>query len=226
MRCATVATVAGMAVLLLVTPALAQTPDLAGLDPKAEAHLRRGAAHYAAKEYEAAITEFRQGYAIEPTREFLFAWAQAERLRGNCRAAVPLYRKVLRAGPSRSQADVATFHLRRCEALLPAPWYHDVLGDVLVVSGAIGLSVGLGFYAASIKSEDAASGAESYREYDSLIDKARSRRAIAWIGIGAGSALALGGIARYVWHRQPSGRAELNVSLGTGELGLALTTRF
>jgi tetratricopeptide (TPR) repeat protein len=86
--------------------------------PSARARLERGLAHYGAREYEAAIDEFRAGYEIDPRPEFLFAMAQAERLSGDCASAVILYRRFLATDPPASHADPARASLERCEIAL------------------------------------------------------------------------------------------------------------
>lgn len=93
--------------------AMAAEPPLA---PAAQGHLDRGLAHYAAHEYPEAVAEFQAGYAVEPRREFLFAWAQAARLGGDCAAAVPLYQRFLETQPALRQAAAARTGIARCEA--------------------------------------------------------------------------------------------------------------
>jgi tetratricopeptide (TPR) repeat protein len=94
---------------LLVARAAAQTAD---------AHLGRGLEAFEDEDYEAAISEFRAGYAIDPRPELLFAWAQAERLSGDCPSAIVLYRRFLETGPPERQAAAAQSMLDRCEAAL------------------------------------------------------------------------------------------------------------
>jgi tetratricopeptide (TPR) repeat protein len=86
--------------------------------PEAKEHLERGLERYTSRDYLAAIKEFEDGYALEPRSEFLFAWAQAERLSGDCSSAIALYRKFLKYNPPTQQAEAAIQNLARCEAAL------------------------------------------------------------------------------------------------------------
>ena len=86
------------------------------------AHYDRGLALYADKDYAGAIRELEAGYALEPRREFLFAEAQALRLSGDCKAAVPLYQKFLASDPAEVQVNAAHIALGRCaEQMAGAP---------------------------------------------------------------------------------------------------------
>lgn len=96
------ATVLLAAVAALATVQVGEAPALAdpaaqapALHGKASADFDRGLAAYRRGNYRAAARAFAAGYAIQPHPDFLFPWAQALRLAGDCAAAVPLYRKVL-----------------------------------------------------------------------------------------------------------------------------------
>src|SRR5262245_50856168 len=67
------------------------------LAPAAREHVDRGLEAYGDKRYLDAIRELEAAYRIDPRREILFNWAQAERLSGDCEAAIPLYEKFLEA---------------------------------------------------------------------------------------------------------------------------------
>jgi tetratricopeptide (TPR) repeat protein len=85
---------------------------------EAKKHMQRGLAEYEGRRYEHAILEFRDAYALDPKRETLFAWAQAERLSGDCPSAVELYRRFLDAQPPPAEAEKASLQLARCEQAL------------------------------------------------------------------------------------------------------------
>ena len=70
-----------------VTPAPLYAAAPAAMDPGAKERFDRGLAGYQAKEYAAAIRDFRLAYALDPRGEILFAWAQAERMYGRCSQA-------------------------------------------------------------------------------------------------------------------------------------------
>jgi tetratricopeptide (TPR) repeat protein len=94
------------------------------LPPAARAEFDAGLRAYDAKRYEEAIAAFRAAYEAAPRRQLLFAWAQAERLSGDCPSAITLYRKFLHEQPPSSEAEKASLHLARCEQALatrPAP---------------------------------------------------------------------------------------------------------
>jgi hypothetical protein len=103
-------------VLILFVLLAAARPARA--DVTAKERLDSGLRHFAAKEYDAAIADFKAGYALEPRADFLYAWAQAERLRGDCRAATPLYQRYLASGVTAEQAKVAADNLARCHKLV------------------------------------------------------------------------------------------------------------
>jgi len=84
----------------------------------AKARLERGLEHYSAKDYEAAIDELSRAYDLEPHPVFLYTWAQAERLSGDCPSAVTLYQRFLDTDPDESQAAAAASNKERCEEAL------------------------------------------------------------------------------------------------------------
>lgn len=190
--------------------------------PDAERHLRAGLEHFTAKRYDAAIAELKAGYAVDPKPEFLYAWAQAERLRGNCNAAVPLYQRYLASGVTAEQAKLAADHLAACTAAAPPPpeskpepppppppaapirhkpWTKDVVGHVLVGAGAAALVTGGILFATSAGDPSG----DSYGAYQDSYDSARTKRTIAIIALGAGAALVAGGIVHYAAWLEPEG---------------------
>lgn len=86
--------------------------------PRAREHFERGAALYQAKDYEGAVAAFEAAYALEPEPQTLFAWAQAERLSGDCESAVKLYQRFLDSGPSLAHARLAAENKALCEVAL------------------------------------------------------------------------------------------------------------
>jgi len=78
-------------------------------------HLVRGSRLYNEGRYDEAIAELQAGYAIDPRPDFLYALGQAERKRGDCKAAVAWYERYVATGPS-SQRTVATLvQIDRCK---------------------------------------------------------------------------------------------------------------
>jgi tetratricopeptide (TPR) repeat protein len=186
----------------------------------ARAHYDRGLARYADKDYPAAIAELQAGYALEPRREFLFVEAQARRLSGDCKNAVPLYQRFLTSGPDDVQVNATHIALGRCAAQMasaprataplvatvprpapapPPPWYQDVAGGALLGAGLLGIAGGAVFTVGSFSARDDANQRSStYEEYARHWDTARSRERIAIIGFAAGAALTGAAIVRYV----------------------------
>jgi hypothetical protein len=115
------AVVLALSLLLLAAPRRSYAGEPA-MKPEARAHLERGLAAYGDKDWPRAIREFRAGYAIDPRPDFLFAWAQAARLSGDCGAAIDLYQEFIATGPSPEQSDAAKKMTDRCrESLAAAP---------------------------------------------------------------------------------------------------------
>lgn len=107
----------------LATPGAARAQprrDASAMSDEVRAHWERGLAEHAARRYEAASAAFEACYLLDPRREFLFAWAQAARLAGDCATATTLYRKYLQVAASARQADAAQTQITTCEAVLAA----------------------------------------------------------------------------------------------------------
>ena len=101
--------------------------SLARADGSAKELFESGVSAYKAHDYEAAVKAFAAAYDADPRPDILFAWAQAERLGGDCAHAVIHYRKFLDGHPPSVQAKAAQGPLERCERVLatapppPAP---------------------------------------------------------------------------------------------------------
>ena len=128
-RCAAAALAAAAVIAAASPPAGAQAdaPAHRPMKAAAAAHLQRGLAAYQERSYDRAAAEFRAGHAIDPHPDFLFPWAQAERLAGRCGEAVRLYREVLATGLAPEEARTTRQLMEQCEAELvrsappPAP---------------------------------------------------------------------------------------------------------
>jgi hypothetical protein len=107
-----------LALLAFVGAAHADSP--APLLKRARVHLERGLRAYSAKDYRAAIAAFRAGYATQAHPDFLFAWAQAERLRGDCASAVSLYEQYLTRAPPTLEREAAQRAQAHCQTREPA----------------------------------------------------------------------------------------------------------
>ena len=216
--------------------------DAAKMKPEARERYDRGLAAYQSKDYPNAIAAFEAGFALEPRREFLFANAQARRLAGDCRGAVPLYQRFLEMAPPPVQASATHIALARCAQQMaaerpapppivvtprappppPPPWTHDRWGAVLLGAGVGGLAVGGGFLASSFSALPSAH-APDYAHYGPPQGTAESRHTIAVVGLVSGGALAAAGAARYLWVRHER-RAHATLTIVPG--GLALEGSF
>lgn len=81
----------------------------------------QGQVHYSLGEYDHAIAFFREAYEISSAPALLFNLAQANRLKGECRRAVELYRHFLRLAPESAQAGKAAEESQSLETRCPAP---------------------------------------------------------------------------------------------------------
>jgi hypothetical protein len=214
------------------------------MKPETRALYDRGLALYQAKDYAAAVQAFEAGFALEPRREFLFANAQARRLAGDCRGAVPLYQRFLEMAPPAVQASATHIALARCAQQMaaerpppspppivvaplappapPPPWWRDGAGAALLGAGVVGLGVGAGFLWAAHAALPSAD-TPTHDAYQATRAKADARFTIAVVGLAGGGALVAAGVARYAWVRHTR-RARPTLTIVPG--GLALEGSF
>jgi tetratricopeptide (TPR) repeat protein len=81
-----------------VSPAEPPTDAALRTEERARALFESGQAHYERGEYQAAVGVFREAQRLWPSPELLYNLAQAERLSGDCRAALEHYREFAAAG--------------------------------------------------------------------------------------------------------------------------------
>jgi len=181
------------------------------LSPIADAHLKRANELYDAGQYEQAIEELRRGLQIQPHSEFLYAWAQAERKRGNCREAVRLYNQFLERDITPQQREAAQTNIRRCPVEpmtspkttveIDTPWYRDTIGNALTGGGALVAGFGgVWFYVSHRESEraDLYKVKLDFDRFDEENRAARRDRAISIASLAVGGALITAGVVRYV----------------------------
>jgi hypothetical protein len=77
------------------------------------------------------------------------------------------------------------------------PWYKDVLGDALVLSGVAAGAVSVVMYTGARGKLDDAEAAPTLAEYDDLVDQAKSQRTISVVLAGGSAILITAGILRY-----------------------------
>src|SRR4051812_43482024 len=107
--CIALALVAG------ATIARAENPKAAAME-----HLVRGSKLYDQGHYDEAIAELKAGYALEARPDFLYALGQAERKRGDCKAAVAWYQRYVESGPSTQRTVATLVQIDRCKQELAA----------------------------------------------------------------------------------------------------------
>lgn len=88
------------------------------LSPPALAELERGEQHFRDKDYAAAIEAFDRGYAIDPQPIFLYDKAQAQRLSGDCAAAIETYQDFIASEPPANEVTRAKKNLDTCKTTL------------------------------------------------------------------------------------------------------------
>jgi hypothetical protein len=236
--------------LLVTLPARAGGPDTdaptegpqdeAAMKPAARALYEQGLERFRKKEYAGATRAFEEGYALDPRPEFLFADAQARRLAGDCRGAVPLYQRFLEKSPTPVQTSATHIALARCAQQMarekpvtapppapvvppapPPPWWRDRAGAALLGAGVLALAVGGGFLASAHAARPPDDGL-LFPDYRSRFETAERRQTIGIVTLAAGGALVAGGAARYLVVRHRNRSATLTIVPG----GLALAGSF
>jgi tetratricopeptide (TPR) repeat protein len=108
-----------LAVLAAVIGIAIAAPRVASADAASDL-VKRGLAEYKAGKYAASAATLEKAYKLDPKPETLFAWAQAERLLGDCEAAIPLYKKLLEQTADLNAGKLVRENLALCEPE-PAP---------------------------------------------------------------------------------------------------------
>ena len=105
--------------LAVTSPALADKPS-ASDEKKAQVLVKKGLEAYAASDYGTAATAFEEAYQLAPSQQTLFAWAQAERLRGNCRRSLELFTRLLEGELTKENRNAVRTSMTECEGRLAA----------------------------------------------------------------------------------------------------------
>ena len=100
-------------ILALVAPRMAEAQGK--IDPQAQVHLDAALKAYDAKDWDAAIREFEQAYALDPKPALLYATAQAYRFANRCGKALELYRRYLTGKLTDTQIAAAKTGISLCE---------------------------------------------------------------------------------------------------------------
>lgn len=87
-------------------------------DPEAKSLFEIGSDHFEAKEYKQAAQFLGDSWRREKDLATLFAWAQAERLSGNCKEAARLYKLFLESNPPPAAEAAAKEGIVQCVEVL------------------------------------------------------------------------------------------------------------
>jgi tetratricopeptide (TPR) repeat protein len=101
---------AALALVAGAAPAWAQTAKTSATE-----HLVHGSKLYEQGRFDEAIAELKAGYAIDPRPDFFYALGQAERKRGDCKAAIGWYQRYVDSGPSTQRTVATLVQIDRCK---------------------------------------------------------------------------------------------------------------
>jgi hypothetical protein len=105
---------AGLLLSLVISSSVARAQEPKGPEPPPDTELadeardqyEAGAGFYRDADYASAATAFQRAYELSPSPELLYNLAQAERLSGDCAAALQHYEQLADLHPERSPADL------------------------------------------------------------------------------------------------------------------------
>lgn len=103
-------------IIVSIAGALLLSASSASANPKKEAakHFADGLRLYAEKDYDAAATQLELSYNLKNDQTTLFAWAQAERLYGNCDESKALLSQYVANGANAKQSKAAYDLMEQC----------------------------------------------------------------------------------------------------------------
>jgi tetratricopeptide (TPR) repeat protein len=193
-------------------------------DGSAQPFVAEGQAHYDAGNFAEAAAAFAEAHARDPSPDYLYRWAQAERRAGNCPAAVQLYRRYLDNELPPENVEAAEKNLARCgyaeappastpldesdanASAVPPPvdvedrprvWWADPLGTTLVAVGGAAVIAGVGLGIGSGRQTRLAREATVEEDYILHADRSESLRIAAIVTAAVGGALLVGGVVRW-----------------------------
>jgi tetratricopeptide (TPR) repeat protein len=103
---------------------------------RARALFKQGQLHYSLGEYQQAIAHFREAYQLSAEPALLFDIAQAQRLGGNCPAALEIYRHFVRLAAGSPHAAEAVARIDELSRRCGTPGSEAPGADVAVASDA------------------------------------------------------------------------------------------
>lgn len=183
----------GVALLLASTLALLPVPTLAAgpaTPTDARGWFESGAEAYARERYDEASTAFAKSYAMDPNTDVLFAWAQSERLAGNCEEANRLYDRFLDTDPSKQQREAALLLKSECTPAAPPKTEAQGEGEAVEDAESDDTEVGLVGPVEPPSGDDPTAGSGSTDDPRDAKDKS----GLILIGVGAGVAVVGGAL--------------------------------
>ncbi|MEM9462063.1 MAG: hypothetical protein AAGF11_48345 [Myxococcota bacterium] len=208
-------------VLAALSPAGADPPASAPASAPQHDPAARAGALFRDGRFAEAAAAFQDAYQSTGDPAFLFGRAQALRRAGNCGAAIEVFEAFIAASPPAPDVEAAQEVIEACRSILgesasePSPtsppettpadpavaperprWPRDVIGGVLLGTGAAVTIVGAALYGtAAARRSDRPETEQGYE------DRQRQVLTLGSIGIGAmitGGALLVGSVVRYV----------------------------
>lgn len=184
--------------------------------------LERGLRSYAVGRYDEAIASFQRGYELEARPEFLYALGQAQRMRGDCKAALSSYRAYLRTSPPERSAAPARQNAARCEQQLtaaPSPlamavgppqpatpprrrWQDDRAAPLLAALGGAALVAGGALWGVGEAGARSIADATRYDQFATRsadADAYQRERISGIVAVAVGGALVATAVARWAW---------------------------
>jgi tetratricopeptide (TPR) repeat protein len=212
-----------LAVMVLCAPLVAAAQP-ARTPPSELARAQADAArrHFDAKEYDKAAAALRAALRFDPKPSFMYALGQAQRMGGDCAAAIQSYEQFLGTAPPARQAEAARENIARCVAELKArpatqplvvapvasqpaeegprraPWYKDVLGDALCGGGLALAIAGAAAWGVGRAEARKANDAGTYDGWAAHSDGALAMQQAGIAVLSLGGALIAAGVVRYV----------------------------
>jgi tetratricopeptide (TPR) repeat protein len=206
----------------LLVVAFVALPLVALAGPKdrdlAQQHITKATQAHQAGQYDVALAELQQAYALDPQPDLLYAIGQVYVKLGKCPEAVASYEKFLATNPPPEPAAATHEAIAACKAQMappppepapapqPAPppvpqpegkpFYTDLIGDALVGAGVASIVASALLYSSALGTLDDAEAAMTYGEHQDLVDSAHAKRNIG-VAIGA---VGLAAIGVGVWH--------------------------
>lgn len=216
------------ALRFFIVAALATSTTAAFADAKSQAkeHLERASIAHKEGRYEDALKDLEIAYTLDPQPALLYGIGQVQVMTGHCPQAIQFYERYLASKPSAAAAAKATEAIETCKKLIAdpdnpkaqdpnkplepphpppvertfktTPWYSDTLGDVLTSAG-IGFGLGSIVVVAMARGDrDEAEAAVGYDNYNTLVERAKTRQTISIVcGVG-GIAFVGAGVIRYL----------------------------